>query len=718
MKRVLLPVILLTIFSFTARLTFAQQHTLILSKEKADSVYYTDLVSIAGVTITGTKSETRNIDVPAAITSISASKIEQERITNLTLLTSQIPNLFMPDYGSRLTSPVYIRGIGSRINAPAIGLYVDEVAQFEKAAFNFDLFNIKRIEVLRGPQGTLYGRNTMGGIIHVLTNDPRSERHTHFAADLGSYGTGSLRFSHDQPLIQNQLGIQLAGIYRQRNGYHLNAFNNEMVDRQRSGAASFKVKWSATDRLSVNFSLNTDISREGGYPYGIVSVNDDQVTMNPINYDHYSSYSRDILGSSLRVSYRFPGMTFSSISGYQFMSDLQDIDQDFTPRDLFKVTQDQDQAVLTQEFQLKSTGDKRIEWITGIYAFGQDIYREVDVFYSAEAVPLYRLPGMLSRIKTYDMLNTGTALFGQVKVKDLLIKRLDLILGARLDQETDRLDYTHFTRMNGNDIPADAFDHSYSFLEFLPKAALQYRISDLASTYFSLTKGYNAGGFNTTIERPEDETYGPEFSWNYEYGFKAQSRNGRYSLAGALFYIDWKDQQIYQPVPSGQGSMLKNVGESLSRGFEIEATASPVKNLAASFSLGYTEARFADYVRDSVKNIDYSGNFIPYVPLYTYHTGATYRIPLYHKVVDEIRLSLTWQGTGRIYWDDTNTLTQDPYGLLSARIEYLFKSFTFALWARNLLNQNYFAFQFSALGSHYAQPGVPRILGATLSARF
>jgi len=323
----------------------------------------------------------------------------------------------------------------------------------------------------------------------------------------------------------------------------------------------------------------------------------------------------------------------------------------------------------------------------------------------------------MSKVKTYDMGNTGVAMFGQARLKDMGVKGLDLILGARIDQETDRLDYTYYTLLNGNEIPSDAFDHQYSFFEILPKAAVQYRLSPRAMTYLSVTKGYNAGGFNTTIERPEDETYGPESSWNYEYGFKMHTADNRYSLAASVFYIDWTNQQIYQPVPSGQGSMLKNAGKSLSKGFEVEATASPLKNLAASLSMGYTEARFVEYLRDSVKGIDYSGLYIPHVPRYTWHAGLTYRIPVYRKAIDEIRLNAAWHGTGRIFWDDTNTLTQDPYGLLNARIEYMYRGLTLSLWASNILNQKYFAFQFSALGRHYAQPGVPRLLGLSLNAR-
>ena len=683
-----------------------------------DSVYYFDHVNLDGITVSGEKREQSIRETPAAMTALSSLKMDQNRVLNLTNITGLVPNLFMPDYGSKLTSPIYIRGIGSRINSPSIGLYLDGVAHFEKASFNFDFLNVKQIEVLRGPQGTLYGRNTMGGIIHVITHEPQNQRRTFIAEEFGSYGSLNLQFSHNQPLIKDVLGLQVAGQYRKRNGFFSNEFTESMVDKQKSGSARIKLKYTPGTRFSLQFSASMERSREGGYPYGIMNKEDSTQTMPIIGYDHVSTYERDMLGSSIKMAYKWNKMELVSITGYQYIDDFQDIDQDFTPQNLLVVTQDQQQHLMTQELLFKSRNTKKAEWLVGAYGFNQQMDRIVDVGYKEDAVPMFRLPGVMNKVKSYGFTNQGWAVFGQFRVKDVLVDGLDFILGARLDQETDSLDYVYDLHMGGNEIPQSNFKQGFGFFEFLPKAALNYSISQQVSTYASITKGYKSGGFNSTFELPEDESFGSEYSWNYEWGIKTGTKNNKYMMNLAIFYIDWTDQQIYQPVPSGQGSMLKNAGKSRSLGFEIEALARPIKNLTTNVSIGYTNAKFVDYVRDETKDINYSGNMIPYVPAYTWYAGATYRLPLYKKFVDEIHFNANIAGIGRIYWNDTNTIDQDPYQLVNVRIDYQFKSFTFGIWSRNLLNTEYTAFQFSALGNQYAQPGNPRLLGLSFSSRF
>jgi iron complex outermembrane receptor protein len=164
--------------------------------------------------------------------------------------------------------------------------------------------------------------------------------------------------------------------------------------------------------------------------------------------------------------------------------------------------------------------------------------------------------------------------------------------------------------------------------------------------------------------------------------------------------------------------MLKNAGESKSLGFEIEALARPIKNLTTNFSIGYTSAKFVDYVRDESKDINHNGNYLPYVPLYTFYAGVSYRIPLYRNFIDELRFNANLNGIGRIYWDDANTITQDPYQLLNLRVDYQIRDITLGFWARNVLDTNYTAFQFSALGHQYAQPGNPRLFGMSFTVHF
>jgi outer membrane receptor protein involved in Fe transport len=404
--------------------------------------------------------------------------------------------------------------------------------------------------------------------------------------------------------------------------------------------------------------------------------------------------------------------------GYQNLGDIQDIDQDFTPRSLVTVVQDQDQHLLTGEFTLRSPDKRRFEWVAGLHGFRQVSSRRVDVSYGDDGVIVYKLPAPQIKRKDYDFRNRGFAAFGQLTFKNLIIKGLDITVGIRADQETDRLVYSHHLLMNDTDTHLESFDHSEPFFEVLPKWSLQYRIGRSWMTYAAISKGYKSGGFNSTFEREEDQTFDSEFTWNYETGVKFKSRDNRVMASASVYYIDWKNQQIYQPVPSGQGSMLVNAGKTVSRGFELEGSANPFRNFVVNLAGGYTHARFTDYVANPAKGIDYTGNRVPYVPEYTWFAGASYRIPVGIRLLDEIRLSANMQGIGSIFWNDANAIEQTPYELLGARIELFYRNFSLAIWGTNLLNESYNIFLFQALGNTYAQPGQPRLVGMTLTSVF
>ena len=187
--------------------------------EKKDSVLLNEIV------VQASRDETKLQNLPNSVSILSTKQIATLNINSLPDATSIIANLFMPDYGSKLTSPIYIRGIGSRINEPSVGLYVDHVPYFEKAAFNFDFFDIDRIEVLRGPQGTQYGRNTMGGIINILTKSPWDYQGTDLNVQAGTYGSYLMNVGH-YAKTGDKFAYSLVLNYRHNDGFFTNSFLN------------------------------------------------------------------------------------------------------------------------------------------------------------------------------------------------------------------------------------------------------------------------------------------------------------------------------------------------------------------------------------------------------------------------------------------------------------------------------------------------------------
>jgi outer membrane receptor protein involved in Fe transport len=251
-----------------------------------------------------------------------------------------------------------------------------------------------------------------------------------------------------------------------------------------------------------------------------------------------------------------------------------------------------------------------------------------------------------------------------------------------------------------------------SFFEVLPKLSIKYSPGRKINSYFTLSKGYKTGGFNTTFERDEDRSFDPETSTNYEIGLKAKFPEKRFFASLAFFYIDWKNQQIYQTIPSGRGSMIKNAGESHSTGMELELSLQPVDRLNTFFNFGYNEAKFDSYVKNS--STDYSGNYIPYAPKMTLYTGANYRIPLSGKFLNGIFIQLSYNGFGKHYWQESNEDYQNYYGLMNATLSFENKYFEWSFWGKNLLNADYNSFYFNALGNAYVQRGRPRLIGTSI----
>jgi outer membrane receptor protein involved in Fe transport len=715
MKRysILFAIFLIIPVSLYARTGMDKQNLNNDSNTQPDSLLI-DQYELEGVIISAEKRESKIMDVPVSATAISSLAIKNERIISTADLTGPVPNLYMPDYGSKLTSPVYIRGIGSRINAPSVGFYMDEVALFEKASFNFDMYDIQRIEVLRGPQGTLYGRNTMGGIVHVITRDPGNRLDLRLLGEIGNYGQQQYQLRVGNPIVKDKLFIQLSGNFRKRNGFFTNQFTGEQVDHLNTAGGRVKLIFKPSQKSKITWQFFGDLSDEGGYPYALVPEEGNDLL---INYDHESTYRREVFGTSLQFEKRGSRINLNSITAFQDLRGFQDIDQDFTPADLLTVTQDQDQQLITQEIRISNSDPSdRLIWIAGIYGFYQANYQEVGVTYGEDGISRFRLPyNTYSYVKQNDMSNHGAALFGQSTLKEIAINNLDITLGIRVDYEKNGLDYNYDRFVDGEMSHAEDFVSSNEFFEILPKISFKYKWSESQMNYISLTRGYKSGGFNTTFEREEDRAFDPEYSWNYEAGWKASFSNKKLNLGLALFYIDWKNLQVYQPIPSGRGSMLKNAASAYSRGAELEISGLPVRNWKISGSLGYSDARFTEFFPDPEEAINYNGNKIPYVPDLTGFVTTSYRIPLSGKLFNEVAMSVNWRQTGKIYWNDANEYVQNPYGLMGANVMLGISDFSLRIWSQNILNTSYRAFQFTAIGNVYTQPGRPRTTGITLS---
>ncbi len=644
-------------------------------------------------------------EIPGSISLISERQLESTETNSLSDISSTVPNLFMLDYGSKLQTSVFIRGVGSRLGTPSVGLYVDNVPYFEKASFAFDFFDIERIEVFRGPQGTLYGRNTMGGIINVFSKSPLVYDETNISATAGNYGNYNVNINHYNKIGKN-LGYSISGNYLNHNGYFTNEFSGKPADKQYSAGGRGRLIWKLSDKLSLENIASFEISKQFGFPYAL--RNDSTKQTESVNYDQESYYVRDLFSNGFVVKYENDAFEFISTTSYQYYDGLMSVDQDFTSKKIYFFEIGDKQNMLSQELVLKSLSDSKYKWLFGTFGFYQTMDQETNGNIYAQKIK----QEILSDFKI-----SGIAFYHQSTFDDFLIKNLSVTAGVRLDIEKDALDYT-FNQAVGEAPFSNLASENYSenFIQFIPKGAIRYSLNKSSNIYTSVSKGYKSGGFNTntSIVLEEDRSFDAEQSWNYELGFKSSFIDNRLFVDAAVFYIDWKDQQIDVPVPGGRGNMKVNAGESVNKGVELFIKGLIAENLEATFGYGYTHAIFTDYVVSETLN--YNENFIPYIPKSSINAGLNKTFIFSNGILDKIDANVNYKGVGEHYWSLDNSIYEDYYGLLDAKLSFVSGKFQFDVWAKNILNTSYYSYYFeiSALKNTYAQKGNPATFGANL----
>jgi iron complex outermembrane recepter protein len=645
------------------------------------------------IIVSSSKNERRLNDIATSVSLISTSEIKKWNLTSIKDISAAVPNLFFPDYGSKLTSPVYIRGIGSKINAPSIGLYVDGIPYFEKSVFDFEFNDVERIEVLRGPQGTLYGRNTMGGIIQIFTKNPLQNKGGKISITGGNYGKREVSASYYGKILPT-LGYSVAGKYNHLDGYFTNLHTGKTADKLDAWNGIGKLIWSASNSLNFSVNLQYDQLNQNGYPYARI---DSSGTIGAVNYDSVSSYKRNLFSGAFVINKSFDNVLLKSVTSLQTLSDLQSIDQDFSVLPTYFVTQEQTQRLLTEEFVVRSEKDQKYEWLFGLFAFDQTAVNHLKVN---------------TILKDYNTPSQGWALFHQSTLKDVLLPGLSLTAGVRFDYEKGSQDYLYRKPVSGIlKTITDTLTRIES-TQWSPMVSAQYRFNASNMIYTSLTKGYKTGGFNTSFVTQAETTFEPEYSWNYEIGSKYGFFNNRLAGEFALFYTDWKNQQISQPVLSGVGSMLRNAGQSYSAGFEFALQATITNQWNANLCYGFTKAKFIDYTSGTS---NYSNNYIPYIPRHTLMVGSDYTLPLSGLYFEKAIVSCQYIETGTLFWNDANTASQTTYGTVNGKISLVQKHFMFDLWVKNAAATDYAAFYFEMSSKPYGQKGKPRTLGATLT---
>ena len=669
----------------------------------ADSTVF-KTVGLSEVTVVEFKKSKENL-ATNSVSVVDSGFINRHELQSITELTAVVPNFYMPEYGSKQNTPVYIRGVGAKTKGSAVGFYVDGIPHFENSSFDVDMSNIASVTVFRGPQGTLYGRNAIGGIINVTTVSPLAYQGTQFKLGYGSHNDALFQFSHYNKL-GSKMGYSVAGGYHYNDGFYRNMFTNRYVDQLKDAYGRVALVWLLDNKWFLRVNSMLDYSNQGGYPYG--KYNRLTGETEPVNYNRYSSYRRLLSTSGLNISYAGENISFSSQTAFQYIRDRQGIDQDFTSNDTYFVKNRLKQTMLSQEFILKSNNSSRYQWLWGAFAMTQHINNTVETQYITKdnAFPThYRIPV------------NALAIYHQSTIK--LFSGFSFIAGLRWDYENSTLKYlreTYQLSTDGARTEVKNVNSSLHFNQITPKFALQYQDErNNNSYYFSVTRGYKAGGFNQTFQKEEETSFGPEYNWNYELGGKVHLLKDKLYAEAALYYIDWRQQQVNQTVP-GVGNVIHNAGHSSSKGFELALNSSPLKNLSIALSYGYTYAKFIEYQKSA--KLNYSGNMLPMVPRNTLSCSASYALyPSSTSFIDKIVLTAGLTGVGKIYWAEDNEVAQNFYALLNAKISITSGIFTWECWGKNITDTHYNTYCFKS-SADYAQVGKPAYFGTSLLVKF
>lgn len=669
----------------------------------ADSTVF-KTVGLSEVTVVEFKKTKENL-ATNSVSIVDSGFVNRHELQSITELTAVVPNFYMPEYGSKQNTPVYIRGVGAKTKSSAVGFYVDGIPHFENSSFDVDMSNIASVTVFRGPQGTLYGRNAIGGIINVTTVSPLTYQGTQFKLGYGSHNDALFQFSHYNKL-GSKMGYSVAGGYHYNDGFHRNMFTNKYADQLKDAYGRVALVWLLDNKWFLRVNSMLDYSNQGGYPYG--KYNRLTGETEPVNYNRYSSYRRLLSTSGLNISYAGENISFSSQTAFQYIRDRQGIDQDFTSNDTYFVKNRLKQTMLSQEFMLKSNNSSRYQWLWGAFAMTQHINNTVETQYITKdnAFPThYRIPV------------NALAIYHQSTIK--LFSGFSFIAGLRWDYENSTLKYlreTYQLSTDGARTEVKNVNSSLHFNQITPKFALQYQDErNNNSYYFSVTQGYKAGGFNQTFQKEEETSFGPEYNWNYEFGGKVHLLKDKLYAEAALYYIDWRQQQVNQTVP-GVGNVIHNAGHSSSKGFELALNSSPLKNLSIALSYGYTYAKFIEYQKSA--KLNYSGNMLPMVPRNTLSCSASYALyPSSTSFIDKIVLTAGLTGIGKIYWAEDNEVAQNFYALLNAKISITSGIFTWECWGKNITDTHYNTYCFKS-SADYAQVGKPAYFGTSLLVKF
>ena len=701
-----------------------------ITKESETSldIQLTDaLKQLDEVIVTAEKKEENVQRIASSVSALNAKAINDYRLWNSKDLTAIVPNFYSsnPGDGRNVTS---IRGITSSSYDPAVTTYIDGVNQFTLDTYIPQLFDVERIEVLRGPQGTLYGRNAMGGVINIITKQPTNQTTGFAEVSAGNYGlqryTGAIR----TPLVKDKLFFGASFLYEKLDGYYTNEIDDSKFDKQHSVGGNYYLKYLVNDRWSV--SLNAKHMANRNYGSFTLAPNADAAFADPfkVNQNAVAKLVDNTFNTSLTANYAGTRFNFSSQTSYQsnYRYYATPIDGDFSPLDAITIINNYGKKwnyikVVTEELRFTSpaSSTSRLKWTAGSYLFYQHVPNKQATHFGKDAALVGSPDSNYAIINSTKAKSLGVAFYAQSKYA--ITNKVSVILGIRYDYQHSKQDVLGEYQPDASLVPIfetqPDTSASVSYSAFSPKLSVAYHPSSNVDLFATYSRGYRTGGLTQLGADPSQPplyAYKPEYSDNFELGIKNNFLENRARANISFFYTTITDAQVPTLVLPAAITITKNAGSLTSKGVDAELATTILKGLEATYNVGYTDAKYTKLkLSQNGAEADLSGNRQIFTPGVTSLLALQYNISLTSSNKLQLIVRGEWSYLGKQYFDLANSIVQSPYNLLNTRIGLKIKHAELYFWERNMTNVKYIAYGYDFGAVHL---GNPRTYGFTFRA--
>lgn len=669
--------------------------------------------AVEEVVVTAQQRSERIQDVPIQVTAFTAQKIEDAGIKSTSDVIAQVPNVTFDHGNNYRSSFITMRGLTQINNAdPPVAFVLDGVPQTNQETIGVNLFDIERIEVLKGPQGALYGRNAVGGAINVVTRQPTNDIEGFVNAGYASGNTYDAAAGISGPIVADKVLFRIAGTYKHSDGLIDNTFLGDgvdFIDHDYSIRGRLLIK--PTDRLTIDLRAEYGDFRAGSNYYSAVFSGDPNDFVDPqFNIRGFSEgHTSDL---TAKVDYDLGFATLTSITDDARFTQIMRADLDFrnpvdSPGGFYgtglQLGQGQNWKIHTtsQELRLVSASDQRLRWLVGGYYLHTDRDLTTRGFIDLNSDPnQFDNLGLALINKTESNDNDAYAAFAQVDFD--LIPTLTLTGGLRYDE-----DHRRQTDVGTGALRTDTFDH------LQPKVTLTWKPQEGRLVYATYSTGFRSGGFNAP--NVAVLSFKPETLENFEVGFKSQFFDRRLTINGAAFLTNVDNYQYFYVEAISASQIIDSIDKVRIKGVELEVIGNLAPGLDASFAFGTTDSE----IRKSIFAADV-GNHTPRTVPFSSTASLQYRHPIAANADGFVRVE--WQHIGKKYWGADNAAVQQPYDIVNARVGVEYGKIGVYVYALNLLDDKYYGefFQpkYSGLDIAIGYPGQPRSYGVELKARF